>query len=223
MRFINLDHSAFAARVKIQILHKKLPIEIISPLHALRTPEFLATFPLGKIPLLKLDNGDYLPESTAIMEYLEDIHPQVPCRSKDPLEKANMHVTMAYADTHLWPALLPYFKSILMTDFEFDKQAQHELLSQTLAKFDRWLAINSSNDSGFHKATIDLGDMALFPIMWYVKIIIPMFHTHNVFAHVPAIQQWQVWMNENAAVLSVSQSMDTAFHGFLKSKQETKK
>ncbi|UJF20832.1 glutathione S-transferase family protein [Shewanella sp. OMA3-2] len=223
MRFINLDHSAFAARVKIQILHKKLPIEIIAPSYALRTPEFLTTFPLGKIPLLELDNGDYLPESTAIMEYLEDIYPQTTCRPEDPLDKAKMHVTMAYADTHLWPALMPYFKSLLMPEFEFDKKVQFELLSQTLSKFDRWLVINNSNSQGFYKANIDLGDMALFPIIWYVKTIIPMFHMQNVFADVPVIKQWQVWMDENAAVLSVAQSMDTAFHAFLKSKQEIKK
>ena len=220
MRFINLDHSAFAARVRIQILHKKLPIEIIAPSHVLRTPEFLTAFPLGKIPLLELDNGDFLPESTAIMEYLEDIYPQTACRPKDPMDKAKMHVAMAYADTHLWPTLMPYFKSLLMPEFEFDKKVQFELLSQTLGKFERWLTINSSNDSGFHKTNIDLGDIALFPIIWYTKTIIPMFHTQNIFADVPVIKQWQIWMDENAAVLSVAQSMDTAFRAFLKLKNE---
>lgn len=223
MRFINLDHSPFAARVKTQILHKKLPIEIITPPHNLRTPEFLAAFPLGKIPLLELDNGDYLPESTAIMEYLEDIYPQTSCRPEDPIDKAKMRVSMAYGDTHLMPAIMPYFRSLLMPEFEFDKTVQFELLSQTLGKFERWLVINNCNDRGFYKANIDLGDMALFPIMWFVKTIIPMFHSQNVFADLPAIQQWQIWIDENAAVLSVTQSMDTGFHAFIKSRQVTKK
>lgn len=223
MRFINLDHSPFAARVRIQILHKQLPVEIIAPIHGLRTPEFLAAFPLGKIPLLELDNGDYLPESTAIMEYLEDVYPQIACRPEDPVEKAKMHVTMAYADTHLMPAIIPYFKSLLMPGFEFDIKEQFELLNQTLVKFDRWLVINNCNDKGFYKAHIDLGDMALFPIIWFVKTLIPIFHTQNVFADMPALQQWQLWMDTNAAVLSVTQSMDTAFHAFLKSRQVANK
>lgn len=37
-----------------------------------RTPEFLAMNPNGKIPLLALPNGRYLPESNAIIAYLSD-------------------------------------------------------------------------------------------------------------------------------------------------------
>jgi glutathione S-transferase len=37
-----------------------------------RTPEFLAMNPNGKVPLLALPNGRYLPESNAIIAYLAD-------------------------------------------------------------------------------------------------------------------------------------------------------
>lgn len=37
-----------------------------------RTPEFLALNPNGGVPLLKLDSGEYLPESNAILCYLAD-------------------------------------------------------------------------------------------------------------------------------------------------------
>src|SRR5262245_14678810 len=35
-----------------------------------RTPEYLKKNPLGRVPLLRLDNGDHLAENTAIMPYL---------------------------------------------------------------------------------------------------------------------------------------------------------
>jgi len=37
-----------------------------------RTPEFLAKNPNGKIPLLEIEPGVYLPESNAILHYLAD-------------------------------------------------------------------------------------------------------------------------------------------------------
>ncbi|MCB0197996.1 MAG: glutathione S-transferase N-terminal domain-containing protein, partial [Anaerolineae bacterium] len=57
MKLINLDHSPYAARIRIQIRKKNLPIEIIAPPLPLKSPEFMQKFTLGKIPLLELDDG----------------------------------------------------------------------------------------------------------------------------------------------------------------------
>src|SRR4026207_88623 len=44
-----------------------------------RPPESLrGANPLGGLPVLELDDGKYLPESLAIMEYLEEMHPNPP-------------------------------------------------------------------------------------------------------------------------------------------------
>ena len=43
-----------------------------------RTPEFLARNALGGLPVLELDDGSYLTESLAIIEYLEELHPTPP-------------------------------------------------------------------------------------------------------------------------------------------------
>lgn len=43
-----------------------------------RTPEFLAKNPNGRIPLLEIEEGVYLPESNAILHYLADGTPLLP-------------------------------------------------------------------------------------------------------------------------------------------------
>src|SRR5258706_5773214 len=43
-----------------------------------RTPEFLSKNPNGKIPLLEIEEGVYLPESDAILNYLADRTPFLP-------------------------------------------------------------------------------------------------------------------------------------------------
>src|SRR5882724_1948232 len=41
-----------------------------------RTPEFLRKNPAGKIPVLETDDGTFIAESAAIVEYLEELFPQ---------------------------------------------------------------------------------------------------------------------------------------------------
>jgi glutathione S-transferase len=53
-----------------------------------RTPDFLKKNPLGGLPVLELDDGNHLTESLAIMEYLEELHPEKPMIGKTPLERA---------------------------------------------------------------------------------------------------------------------------------------
>jgi glutathione S-transferase len=53
-----------------------------------RQPEMLAKNPMGGLPFLELDDGTVLTESLAIIEYLEDLHPEPPMIGRDPLERA---------------------------------------------------------------------------------------------------------------------------------------
>lgn len=55
-----------------------------------RTPEFLKKNPLGGLPVLELDDGSYLTESLAIMEYFEELHPNPPLIGVTPLERARV-------------------------------------------------------------------------------------------------------------------------------------
>lgn len=54
------------------------------------SPEFLAINPLGALPVLELDDGSHLCESLAIIEYLEELHPEPPMIGTTPLERARV-------------------------------------------------------------------------------------------------------------------------------------
>lgn len=54
------------------------------------TPAFLALNPLGAVPVLQLDDGSCLCESLAIIEYLEELHPEPALIGRDPLERARV-------------------------------------------------------------------------------------------------------------------------------------
>ncbi len=53
-----------------------------------RLPPYLARNPSGQTPTLLLDDGTALGESVAIMEYLEDLHPEPPLIGTTAVERA---------------------------------------------------------------------------------------------------------------------------------------
>jgi len=55
-----------------------------------RSEEHRARHPLGKLPVLELDDGTCLTESTAIIEYLEELHPDPPMIGRTPEQRARV-------------------------------------------------------------------------------------------------------------------------------------
>ncbi len=62
-------------------------------------PAFLGLNPMGGLPVLELDDGTRLSESLAIIEYLEELHPEPPMIGRDPLERARVRRLERIADT----------------------------------------------------------------------------------------------------------------------------
>jgi glutathione S-transferase len=63
-----------------------------------RGAEFLAKNPMGGLPVLELDDGSYLSESLAIMEYFEEQHPRPPMIGNTPLERARVRALERIAE-----------------------------------------------------------------------------------------------------------------------------
>jgi len=80
-------------RVTIYLAEKGLhvdlvPVDLAAGEH--KTAAFRAKNPAGLIPVLELDDGRCIPESSAIVEYLEDIHPTPPMRGDTPETRAKV-------------------------------------------------------------------------------------------------------------------------------------
>jgi len=55
-----------------------------------RSPAHLARNPMGNVPVLELDDGSFLTESLAIIEYFEELHPEPPMIGTTPIERARV-------------------------------------------------------------------------------------------------------------------------------------
>jgi maleylacetoacetate isomerase len=87
--------SSAAYRVRIALNLKGLPYEMAS-IHLTkdggqqRKPEFRAVNPHMRVPALEVPNGEILTQSLAIIEYLDEIHPEPPLLPADALERAKV-------------------------------------------------------------------------------------------------------------------------------------
>lgn len=87
------DHSLSPNCRKVRVYCAEKGIQLaLRPVDLLggeqRGPEFLQRNPFGAIPILELDDGTVIPESLAIIEYLEELQPAPSLLGHDPLSRA---------------------------------------------------------------------------------------------------------------------------------------
>lgn len=207
MKLYSLPHSPYATRVRTLIRKAGLDIEICHPPEALRTTEFVDHFPMGKIPVLELDDGSQLPDSWVIMEYLDQAHCQGAHSPQQPLERAHMEVMARYADTYLSPGgLFPLFKLVGQVQSGVDATEELAGLNAELARLERILAMLPAFDA----REVHLADMGLVPHMDFVLLLGPMFGQPEPLDGYPLVRRWYDWAMRDGAVAESSREMREA-------------
>jgi len=91
-------------RVRIFMAEKGISIErreVDAAGGANALPDFLRLNPLGKLPVLELDDGSAIAESLAICRYLEALHPQPPLMGQTPQGSAHIEMWTLRMDHEL--------------------------------------------------------------------------------------------------------------------------
>src|SRR6185312_12276553 len=105
MKLIGYFRSSAAFRVRIALNYKGITVEHVSR-HLRKgeqaAPDYVALNPQKLVPALVLDSGEVLTQSLAILEYLEEIHPEPPLLPKDPVGRARVRALalIPTADIH---------------------------------------------------------------------------------------------------------------------------
>ena len=93
MKLYDYTHAPNPRKVRVYLAEKGITV----PLQQVdltkgeqRSPEFLKINPLGVVPVLELDDGTLIPESLAIIEYFEELHPNPPLIGTDPASRARV-------------------------------------------------------------------------------------------------------------------------------------
>jgi maleylpyruvate isomerase len=115
--------AAFRARIALNlkgIAYDSEAVHLTRDGGAQFTPAFRKINPQTRVPALKLDNGDILVQSLAIMDYIEETHPQPPLLPKDPAARAHVRAVAQIVSCDIHPlnntSVLNYLRKELKQD-----------------------------------------------------------------------------------------------------------
>ena len=172
----NYFRSSTSTRLRIAMNLKGLSYEYIS--YALlkkdhKSPEFLAKNPAGLVPALELDNGEVLTQSLAIIEYLDEVHPNPPLLPSDPLGRARVRSLAHMVALEIHPLnnlrVLGYIAEHHGQDDAGKKAWFTHWVHETFAPLETTLAASPDTGIYCHGDMPSLADLCLYAQVWNNK------------------------------------------------------
>ncbi len=168
MRLYGFWRSLATYRVRVALALKGVAAEEIS-INLLQgkqyTDEYKAVNPQGVVPALVIDGGPPLFQSMAILEYLEETHPQPPLLPSEPRARARVRglAQIAVSDGH--PIITPRVRTYLEKELHLDEAARNRWcahwMSKALEAFEGHLANERETGRYCHGDTPTLADICL--------------------------------------------------------------
>lgn len=211
MRLYNLDASPFAARVRILLQVKAAILEMVPPPGGAASAEFRAITPLGKVPVLELDDGRVLPESEVICSYLDAALPGPSLWPDDPTEQAQVALIVRLVDLYVAPAMITFFK-LLFTDP--GNRAALAALLPDLARGLKYLDLYVAPDAHAAGAGISQADCALAPMLLYAAEVLPLAGTGDLLEKRPNLRAYWQAVQAEPPVATVLAEMRTALQKY---------
>jgi maleylacetoacetate isomerase len=124
MKFFSFWRSLASFRVRIALNLKSLPADVVFvdlDADAHRTDEYRRINPQMALPALVEDDGTTLFQSLAILEYLDETHPNPPLLPKEPKARARVRglAQIIACDTH--PLIVPRVREYLAHEYKVDE------------------------------------------------------------------------------------------------------
>jgi glutathione S-transferase len=123
--------SPFVRKVRVALAEKGIAYDAVPVLPFGQTPEYRKMSPLGKIPCYQ--EGDFtLPDSSAILAYLERVQPSPPLYPSDPKQYARALWYEEYADTKVMQiCAVPFFQRFIRPTF-FEQQPDDAAVEKSM-------------------------------------------------------------------------------------------
>lgn len=174
MKLYTYFRSSAAYRVRIALNLKGIPFESIAVdlrpgMH--RSPGYLAMNPQGLVPALE-DGGTVFSQSLAILEYLEETHPQPPLLPRAPVDRARVRSLALSIACDLHPLNNLRVLNYLRSPLGQDEAAVNAWYRHWIAEGLRGLEVQASRlGDGRHAfgGEITLADVCLVPQMFNAR------------------------------------------------------
>ncbi|XP_066997064.1 pyrimidodiazepine synthase [Anabrus simplex] len=96
LRLYSMRFCPYAQRVHLVLDAKKIPYDVVN-INLTEKPEWLVEkSPLGKVPVIELEDHGTLYESLVICDFLDEKYPERPLHYKDPFKKAKDKIAIEF-------------------------------------------------------------------------------------------------------------------------------
>jgi maleylpyruvate isomerase len=164
--------AAYRARIALNlkgVTHEMFAVHLTRNGGAQFAPEFRAINPQARVPALKLDSGEILLQSLAIIDYLDETRPNPPLLPKDPVARARVRAVAQIVACDIHPlnnvAVLNYLRRELKQDDAAVNAWYHHWV---IAGFDAIETLLPSGPYAFG-ATVSLADICLVPQLYNAR------------------------------------------------------
>lgn len=178
MKLTTYFRSTAAYRVRIALNLKGLEHELI-PINLLRdggehkTSEYLEKNPDGLIPLLEIGDGRALAQSIAILEYLEETHPEPALLPKNSFDRAYLRGLVQSIASDIHPLnnlrVLQYLKGDLDVSEEQKLAWYHNWVAAGFKGIETRLARNAHTGLCCYGDTPTFADVCLIPQVYNAR------------------------------------------------------
>lgn len=189
LTLISYDLCPYVQRASIALQEKGIPFKRINIDLNNKPDWFLEISPRGKVPLLKLEDGAVLFESSVICEYLEDRYPN-PLHPRDPIARAGHRAWMEFGTAVLG--------DIWHLETTGDEAVYHQRAAAIRQKFQRVEDVLQDGPY-FAGTTFSLVDAVFGPVFRYFDLF-DQLADHGIFDDLPKIRAWRSALADRTSI-----------------------
>jgi glutathione S-transferase len=202
------DTSPYCAPVRAAIYAKELAIPMEPPPGGFRSDAYQRLTGAGTIPCLMLDDGSPLPESAAILAYLDEKFPDRPLRPDDPEGRAKVFAILRLAEGGVVAPIVQFFHD-LSEGAAGARERALERVKTGLGRVEFFVA-----GAGYaYGAAFSQADCVLAPALFGVKALSGMMGEPELLAQFPKLASYADRAAMHPAIAKVLGELQAALAG----------
>jgi maleylpyruvate isomerase len=167
--------AAFRTRIALNlkgIAYEPACIDMRAPTSAHRRPEYLAINPQGLVPALEHD-GTTIAQSLAIIEYLDETHPEPPLLPASPVDRARVRAMALAVACDMHPLnnlrVLNYLRSSLALDEDTVNAWYHHWIGEGFRGLEEDAKRSTGDGHHMFGTTVTAADVYIVPQMYNAR------------------------------------------------------